>query len=550
MILTLLGILSMCSCSVSFRNSNRLNSNSSGTGGLDGNIAIKTNSPLEVIDLDTSHALALTPGNSLQASGIGLIATGSGIGATGNGLNAIGSGLNSNGNGIESVNITDLNSTINISINYSGTGTLNDCSVNVIFNSMDCIIDSSTVTITRQELSNLIGNHSSVPFFVNAGISGFAKQASNPLNAMKHKITQISNIHNGGEDSILRTVMDSDKNILYFVSVTDSNKKEIYSYDGSSIIQISGMNSGDDDWPSFLTMYKGNLYFSRINNCGTYCGLYKYDGTNITRISDINESLSSPSNLAVYNDALYFSALKQNGSTSKLYKYDGDSIMQISNINPSADDGPSNVTGYNGAIYFSANNSFGYNKLYKYDGTSITQISDINPSNITPRDDDEPQLLTVYKGSLYFSALGRWGNNSYHKMYKYDGTSIIQISDINPGNDDNISFITADNDTLYFSAFNGIGHMLYKYDGASITQISATNDWPINLTIYKGSLYFAADSGSGFYKLYRYNGVDVTQISDINTGDSDFVSFLTASSNALYFSAINNSFYTKLYKFE
>jgi len=52
---------------------------------------------------------------------------------------------------------------------------------------------------------------------------------------------------------------------------------------------------------------------------------------------------------------------------NKLYKYDGTSITQISDINSGSDDGPTNLSAFNGALYFSAYNGSYKTKLYKFE---------------------------------------------------------------------------------------------------------------------------------------------------------------------------------------
>ena len=106
---------------------------------------------------------------------------------------------------------------------------------------------------------------------------------------------------------------------------------------------------------------------------------------------------------------------------TRLYKYDGSEVTKISNIHSDGADTPNRLTVFNGALYFSAYNDSHFTKLYRYRPTdsNIVQVSDIHSDG-----NDTPDRLTVFNDALYFSAVsghteGDMPSYSY-KLYKFE----------------------------------------------------------------------------------------------------------------------------------
>jgi ELWxxDGT repeat protein len=76
--------------------------------------------------------------------------------------------------------------------------------------------------------------------------------------------------------------------------------------------------------PSYLTVFNNALYFSANGNDSTGFELWKFDGTNASRVADINKTGdSNPSFLTVYNNELYFQANGGDGAGKELWKFKG-----------------------------------------------------------------------------------------------------------------------------------------------------------------------------------------------------------------------------------
>src|SRR5688500_3387242 len=129
-----------------------------------------------------------------------------------------------------------------------------------------------------------------------------------------------------------------------------------------------GVHEGNDSIPDWLTEYRGALYFSAFDprRGGE---LWRFNGSNATRVADINPDLNDtikfiqnsswPNHLTVFNDVLYFSADGSNIRTDyELWKYDGANVSLVSNIHPNIGEvfgsHPHNLTVFGDALYFSA----------------------------------------------------------------------------------------------------------------------------------------------------------------------------------------------------
>ena len=78
----------------------------------------------------------------------------------------------------------------------------------------------------------------------------------------------------------------------------------------------------------FISEFAANVplkrRFIQIWKAGTGFELWKFDGTNATRVADINKSGDSfPSYMAVFNNELYFQANGGDGAGKELWKFKG-----------------------------------------------------------------------------------------------------------------------------------------------------------------------------------------------------------------------------------
>ncbi|MBI5249318.1 MAG: hypothetical protein HY912_07470 [Desulfomonile tiedjei] len=219
-------------------------------------------------------------------------------------------------------------------------------------------------------------------------------------------------------------------NALYFSETYGVYDYGLFRYDGSAFAVFGSvyMNPGPEipqaalaDIPC-LTIFDGALYFSGSWNYGTPPGpsaLFRFDGSSFTALGNTNPPSMIPTyvgNLGVYNNALYFSAADSAGTYGlELYKYDGTSVTRVIDLNSgTASSEPVHLTEYNGALYFSAYDATG-GGLFKYDGVTVTEAFD------TAGWGHRPGVLTAYDGKLFFDL----GNG---RLYMHDGTYTYYVA--------------------------------------------------------------------------------------------------------------------------
>jgi len=161
---------------------------------------------------------------------------------------------------------------------------------------------------------------------------------------------------------------------LYFSALSnDSTGIELWKYDGTNApTQVADINKGlGSSSPSFLTVFNGALYFSANGGDNTGTELWRYDGVNPpARAADINPGTndSAPAYLTVFKDVLYFSANGDAGGF-ELWKFDGTNVTRVADINTNGNSSPSYLMVHNNELYFQANGNDGTGvELWKYKG--------------------------------------------------------------------------------------------------------------------------------------------------------------------------------------
>jgi ELWxxDGT repeat protein len=341
--------------------------------------------------------------------------------------------------------------------------------------------------------------------------------------------------------------------------------------------EVADLNPGSaGSNPTNLTVFSDGLCFSAFTQTvGTE--LWRYDHTNITLVSNINDTVtdlgagmiqgnsSNPNWLTVYNGGLYFAAYDQRRG-DELWRYDGTNTQRVADINPDADDTiksnpassfPSELTVLGNQLFFSANNSNtkpNY-ELWRFDGTNATQVANIHPDSGSDFS-SYPTGITAFNGYVYFMADD--GTHGY-ELWRANVSGATLLSDINPGNESSSSYpqgFTIFANKLFFEAFNGtFGYELWATDGTNTSRITDLNpgsagSYPTHLTVYNNALYFQATDGTNGYELWRYDGAQTTLVTNLNpTGDA-FPKNLTVFQNQLFFAADDGTRGWELWKYD
>src|SRR6185503_4486344 len=121
------------------------------------------------------------------------------------------------------------------------------------------------------------------------------------------------------------------------------------------------------------------------------------DGTNIVRLTNINPGIgdSNPFGLTVFQNALYFAA--DDGNGLGLWKYDGTNASRVGSIIPG--DFVSFAI-YRGALYLGGSTNGVDFEPWKFDGTNFTVMAQINSFGTNA----SPIFWTTNSQELYLSA--------------------------------------------------------------------------------------------------------------------------------------------------
>jgi ELWxxDGT repeat protein len=279
-------------------------------------------------------------------------------------------------------------------------------------------------------------------------------------------------------------------NKLYFQATSPITGTELWVHDpiANTTTNLTDINVGpNSSTVANITLLNNKLYFSASNGNDTFPGhtgieLYCYDiATNTTiQIADIYPGNigSNPTMLSVVNNDLFFVATDPIYG-KELYKYDGSQITRLTDINPGTGQGvytsdQSCPTYFNGSIYFAANESNNLINLGKYDLTTNT-VSIIYCAGATHS--CIPRYFTLYDNKLFFSSTD---TISGIEIWHTNGIAApSMVWDVNPGTPgSNARFFTLFNNALYFNAFNDTtsGEELFKLSIKPIDHPSGVSD--------------------------------------------------------------------------
>ena len=291
-------------------------------------------------------------------------------------------------------------------------------------------------------------------------------------------------------------------------------------------------------------------------------GLWRTDGTaaGTTLVKGFQFPASTAPALTPMGGSLFFQA-NDGSSGAELWRTDGTAAgtVLVKDVNPgSASSSPANFRLVDGSLFFAASNgtTTGTNgtELWKSDGTEAgtAMVKDINPGTAS----SSPANLTAVGSTVFFSA-GNGTTTGAHgtELWRSDGTDAgtVMVKDINPGTasatPNNITVFAG---TLLFAANDGTnGIELWRSDGteggtALVEDINfsfAASSSPANLTVAGGMVLFAANGGSGS-ELWRTDGTEAgTQlVKEINPGSAaSSPGSFAVTGGLVYFSANNGS---------
>ena len=316
-----------------------------------------------------------------------------------------------------------------------------------------------------------------------------------------------------------------------FDSVFNFNGKSYMSYTNSSIrgiyeitldpYTINLVDIVNNDAFSKLidpTEFSGKLYFIAKNDSIGY-ELYSFDGTSIVNEEDYYAGSSSGynTNLVLFNGKLYFTG--NSAATSfELYSTtnSGDTTIVSEIAATTLSSSVSVLTKFdNKLVFFARNDSQGY-ELWESDGTNVNLIRDVNPGNTFVA----PKQLVEYNSNLYY--VFDDGTNG-DELYQYNGTDINMVQDFRAGSTDGLKYnsqiLKTDSGIYITKANNGVdANHIAKFNGSTlsiITELDAyysvgdeNKYYSFNNKLYVANNYYNPQGGGVGAKLYEFNPIN------------------------------------------
>lgn len=326
----------------------------------------------------------------------------------------------------------------------------------------------------------------------------------------------------------------------YLFAIADSGGGTfVWRYDGTNATRISQFGVTPVE-----LVYLNNIVYYTGTNASTETSLYKWDGATISEIRSIPTGNPASQSLRVYNNELYFSSATVSSGV-ELHKYNGTTLTFFEG-NPSGGSFPSNIRVVNNKIYFyGTTNSFN-NEPFECNGTTAVPLANVNPAGNSFANE-----FTEFQGQVYFAASN--GTNGVELM-RYNGSTVTLAADINPTGNSSPTGLRVFNNNLYFAATNGVnGVELWKFDGTNATMVSdlrvgSSGSSPQRLTVCNNKLYFVADNGVAGSEVWEYDGTNLALYDIVPGSGSSSPTSLFNFNNNLFFSATGGSIQTELFR--
>lgn len=342
------------------------------------------------------------------------------------------------------------------------------------------------------------------------------------------------------------------KNKLYFRATDIFGDTEPYTYDGRVAQRLAdiapGMNANfqmKSSSPSGFTVYGDQLVFS-ADDGSTGRELWSYDGSQLRRVADINQTVKNGANQSALAENVKFVQFRNelvfvaNDGVHgpELWGYNGSQVRLIAEINPGAAVGGtplgseiSGLTVFGAELVFQANNGTTGAELWAYDGQAVRQLANINQV-AKPSGGDQgstPGSFVVFANKVYFGA-----SDGVHgrELWTYDGRQVQMVPELRVGSGSTLSRLDSFigvvfGNELVFSATNGVtGEELWAFDGSQYRLLKDINQTLVNgvnqpsnvagFTVFGGELVFAADDGVHGREVWGYDGRQVKMLSDLN----------------------------------
>ncbi len=351
------------------------------------------------------------------------------------------------------------------------------------------------------------------------------------------------------------------------------------SANGQQIKQIANINPGSAS--SYYENYRtaisknGILYFS-AGSAATGVELWKYDGTTVTLVKDINPGVGNANchSFFILNDKFIFVA--NNGTNGfEWWTSDGtpEGTTMIKDASPGGSSGVFQASSLNAQNYLQDNNILYYCgatggnfELWKTDGTAVGTVLVKNIlSDDVSVSSSYPQYFTKFNGQIYFKCVpGLWKTNGTTAgtvsvksgitpeelfnnndkqllfvdigngadLWKSDGTTsgtvkIKALKSVNTNWFGNRFSIVGNNVLFPGNDGGGAGDELWKTDGTASGTVLVKDLWagsdgdaPQNTVVLNNKLYYKGNDGSTGYEFYVSDGTEAGTklVKELNPG--------------------------------
>ncbi len=206
---------------------------------------------------------------------------------------------------------------------------------------------------------------------------------------------------------------------------------ELWSFDGQSYHLLADLLPEGASRPRGFVTWQNDLYFLARSDLSTRYQVWKYDGQQVTQISDVKDAVA----ITVYNNQIHFVAevsLSGEPEQYAVYRYQGGSAKLLQQLPPDQQFLDWKALGsqlYVSTNFYNPDTQEGYQSVWRMNALSVEEVAQFHP-NAPVANSSTSGRMTTWNNELFVVADD---GDGYGTLWRTDGSTWSQAFESMPG---------------------------------------------------------------------------------------------------------------------